>query len=196
VAQTVVDPTDQQTNPDNPFWDTRLPLVQTFEFEGRNITVVANHLASKSGSAPLYGTEQNSTERQEDPTVNGSLDQRRAQAEAVNDYIAPRLADKENIVVLGDFNEFEFISPLETLSENLENLTLRERPDERYSYVFEGNSQSLDHILVSNKLSHWTKFDPVHINAEFAATPARSSDHDPLLASIDVSHLQKKSKPD
>ena len=190
APDTVVDPADQQVNTGNPFWDTRLPLVQTFEFRARHFTVVNNHFASKSGSAPLYGTEQNATERQEDPTVNGSLDQRRAQAKAVRDYVDPLLAFGANVVALGDFNEFEFISPLdEILTEELENLTLRLAPDERYSFIFEGNSQSLDHILVSPKLSSWTSFDAVHVNAEFAATDQRASDHDPLIASIDAARL-------
>ena len=188
--ETVVDPADQQVNPANPFWDTRLPLVQTFDFMNRHVMVVNNHFASKSGSAPLYGTAQNSTERQEDPTVNGSLDQRQAQALAVRDYLAPALADGANAVVLGDFNEFEFISPLDPiLSQNLVNLTLQLGADERYSYIFEGNSQSLDHILVSEGLNPWATFDAVHVNAEFAGTSSRASDHDPLIASIDLARV-------
>jgi predicted extracellular nuclease/2',3'-cyclic-nucleotide 2'-phosphodiesterase (5'-nucleotidase family) len=188
---TVVDPADQQANDTNPFWDTRLPLVQTFRFKGKDFTVVNNHLASKTGSAPLYGTEQNSTERQEDPTVNGDVDLRRAQAQAVRAYIDSHLAFGENVVVLGDFNEFEFISPLaEDLSDGLENLTLRLKEHERYSYVFDGNSQSLDHILVSENMSWASSFDAVHVNAEFAATAARGSDHDPLVVSIDAAKVR------
>jgi 2',3'-cyclic-nucleotide 2'-phosphodiesterase (5'-nucleotidase family)/endonuclease/exonuclease/phosphatase family metal-dependent hydrolase len=193
---TVVDPADQQVNEDNPFWDTRLPLAQAFEFNARQFTLVNNHFSSKSGSAPLYGTEQNSTERQEDPTVNGSLDQRRAQAEAVRDYVEPFIAFGGNAVVLGDFNEFEFISPLdEILTQELENLTLRLGEDERYSFIFEGNSQSLDHILISENLSQWSTFEAVHINAEFAATDARASDHDPLIVSINASRVRPAPPP-
>ncbi len=51
-TDSVVDPTDQQTNPANPFWDTRPPLVQTFEFDHRDFVVVNNHFASKTGSHP------------------------------------------------------------------------------------------------------------------------------------------------
>ncbi|HEU4894615.1 MAG TPA: endonuclease/exonuclease/phosphatase family protein, partial [Acidimicrobiia bacterium] len=188
---TVVDPADQQVNETNPFWETRLPLVQTFRFKGKDFTVVNNHLASKTGSAPLYGTEQNATERQEDPTVNGDVDSRRAQAQAVRAYVASHLAFGENVVVLGDFNEFEFISPLaEDLSDGLENLTLRLKEDERYSYVFDGNSQSLDHILVSDNMSRASSFDAVHVNSEFAATASRGSDHDPLVVSIDAAKVR------
>ncbi|MFD0980880.1 hypothetical protein [Tropicimonas aquimaris] len=51
------------------------------------------------------------------------------------------------MVVLGDFNEFEFVSPTEIIADaNLTNFTNFLPEDVRYSYVFEGNSQSLDHI--------------------------------------------------
>lgn len=190
-SDTVVDPADQQTNTANPFWDARLPLVQTFSFRGKDFTVVNNHLSSKTGSAPLFGTAQNSTERQEDPTVNGDVDVRRTQAQTIRAYVDSYLAFGENVVVLGDFNEFEFISPLATdLSDGLENLTMRLKKDERYSYVFEGNSQSLDHIVIGKNLSRASSFDVVHVNAEFAATAARASDHDPLLVSIDVKKVR------
>jgi hypothetical protein len=53
--------------------------------------------------------------------------------------------------------------------------------NERYSYVFEGNSQTLDHILVSRSLLDRTDFDVVHVNAEFGD---QASDHDPLVALI------------
>lgn len=187
---TVVDPADQQANEANSFWDTRLPLVQTFSFKRNDFTVVNAHLASKSGSAPLFGTEQNSTERQEDPTVNGDVDLRRAQAQSIRAYIDSHLAFGENVVVLGDFNEFEFISPLAEDLSDLENLTLREKKHERYSYVFDGNSQSLDHILVSKNMSRASSFDAVHVNVEFADTPSKASDHDPLLVSVDAAKVR------
>jgi len=176
---------DQQTNPDNPFFDARLPLVQTFGFRGNEVTLVNNHFSSKGGSAPLFGTAQNSTERQEDVTVNGSLDERQAQAAAVRDAVVGFGPDVD-VIVLGDFNEFEFISPVLTLAEVLTNLTLELPADERYSYVFEGNSQSLDHILVSEGLASTAEFDAVHVNAEFADVRTRASDHDPLVARFTV----------
>ena len=175
---------DQQTNPSNPFFGTRLPLVATFQFNGEEVTVVNNHLSSKGGSAPILGQEQPFDARQEDPTVNGSLDQRRDQAEAIKDFVDGILANdpNANVVVVGDFNEFEFVSPVTTLEESLNNLTNTLLEDERYSFIFQGNSQSLDHILVSDSLG--AAFDVVHVNSEFAETSQRASDHDPLLARL------------
>jgi hypothetical protein len=51
--------------------------------------------------------------------------------------------------------------------------------------VFEGNSQVLDQILVSNPLlaGFPVDYDPVHVNAEFAD---QASDHDPQVARLDL----------
>ena len=188
AVQTVTDPQDQQTNESNPFFGSRLPLVATFTFDGQEVTVISNHFSSKGGSKPLLGTTQRTVvadaepgEGQEDPEINGSLDERRDQAVSLKAYVDALLAEDAgaHIVVAGDFNEFEFISPLQTLETSLVNLTGTLAPDERYSYIFQGNSQSLDHILVSAALAEGAQFDAVHVNSEFAE---QASDHDPLLA--------------
>ena len=184
----ITDPSAQQTDPNNPFFDSRLPLAAKFTFDGKEVTVVNNHFSSKDGSAPIFGVEQPFAELQEDSTVNGGLDERQAQAQAVKGYVDGILAadDNANVIVLGDFNEFEFVSPVETLAENLTNLTETVSEDERYSAIFEGNSQSLDHILVSDNLEDNAEFDIVHVNTEFADTPQRASDRDPILASLTI----------
>ena len=60
---------------------------------------------------------------------------------------------RRNVVVLGDLNDFEFSTPLSDLKDGgLTTLIETLPPNERYTYVFEGNSQALDHILVSDNL--------------------------------------------
>jgi uncharacterized protein len=195
--QTVTDPQQQQQDSRNfsdyeagrnPFLDSRLPLSATFRFNGQEFTAVSNHFTSKGGSAPLFGQLQPSVDPgdpnggQEDPDINGGVEARRAQAEAVNNYVEGILATdpNANVAVLGDLNEFEFISPLEILEGNeLNNLTETLPENERYSYIFQGNSQSLDHILVTDNLLAGAEFDPVHVNSEFID---QASDHDPLLS--------------
>ena len=92
------------------------------------------------------------------------------------------------VVVLGDLNDFQFSAPVATLeAAGLTDLfgTLPEA--ERYSYVFQGNAQTLDHLLVSPSLQSALvpgSFDVVHVNAEFAK---QASDHDPQLARLLVS---------
>jgi predicted extracellular nuclease len=195
--QTVVDPLDQQTNEDNPFFDTRLPIVGNFTFNGQEVTVINNHFSSKGGSSPLFGQIQPATDLQEDSTVNGDVDDRREQAQAVKDYVDNILANNPNanVVVEGDLNEFEFISPLEILEESLSNLTETLPEDERYSFIFQGNSQALDHILVSPNLVEGVAFDAVHVNTEFAETDQRASDHDPLLARLTLQQEQPPVNP-
>ena len=54
---------------------------------------------------------------------------------------------------------------------------------ERYTYVFDGNAQSLDHLLVSPALAAQANpaLDIVHINAEFNP---QVSDHDPAVGAL------------
>ncbi|HEX2412775.1 MAG TPA: hypothetical protein VHJ39_16530 [Solirubrobacteraceae bacterium] len=55
---------------------------------------------------------------------------------------------------------------------------------ERYSYVSDGNSQTLDQILVSGSLTRpRPEYDSVQVNAEFAD---QASDHDPQVARLQV----------
>ena len=186
---TVTGPADQRTNPRNPFFNGRLPLIAGFRTRAPGhapVTVINNHFNSKRGSSPLVGQIQPSTELQESPGVNSGVDHRRRQARAVHDFVTARLAARgdAHIVVLGDFNEFAFVSPLRILERSLYNLTRNLPPSERYTYIFEGNAQSLDHVLVSPSLSASAEVDIVHVNAEFAETAARASDHDPILARL------------
>lgn len=161
------------------FSDARKPLVAEFDFNGETISVVNNHFTSKGGSTPIFGQVQ--------PFINGNEDKRNAQASIVRDYVAGLLDNDADakVVVLGDLNEFQFNTPLLTLkgeafallTDLIETLPLLER----YSYLFEGNAQALDHILVSPGLAGRAEFDAVHINAEFSE---QASDHDPLLTRL------------
>lgn len=188
-ATPLVDPADQAVNVMNPFFGSRISLAAQFVFAGESITVVNNHLSSKGGSAPILGVAQPFDARQEDVDVNGSLDERQLQAEAINAYVSDILAAdaQAHVVVLGDMNEFEFVSPVQDLlGQNLTNTTDSVDANERYSFVFQGNSQQLDHILLSESLAEAFELDIVHVNAEFAENASRASDHDPLLISVNL----------
>ena len=58
---------------------------------------------------------------------------------------------------------------------------------ERYSYVFEGNSQVLDQVLFSPNLvdQFLHVYDVVHVNSEFADA-VQASDHEPSVVRIDL----------
>lgn len=171
-----------RVDPTNPAFDaSRKPLAAEFKIRARKFFMVANHFNSKGSDQPLFGHFQ--------PPQRSSEVQRGQQAQVVSDFAAQILAidPNANVVVLGDFNDFEFSAALQTLQGGvLNNMTETLPQDQRYSYVFEGNSQTLDHILVSDRLRNSTAFafDVVHVNAEFAD---RTSDHDPPVVRFTLS---------
>ncbi|MFT3922033.1 MAG: PxKF domain-containing protein [Myxococcales bacterium] len=166
-----IDPTNSA------FANSRKPLAAEFVFQGATLFVIANHFNSKGGDQPLFGRFQ--------PPALSSEVQRLAQANVVADFVEQILAlDADaNVVVLGDLNDFEFSAPVNVLkSAGLTTLVETLPAQERYTYVYEGNSQVLDHVLVSNHaLSRTAGFDVVHVNAEFAS---QASDHDPGVARL------------
>ena len=95
------------------------------------------------------------------------------------------------VIVLGDLNDYPGSQSLAYLeAAGLENLVAHTSPAQRYTYIYQGVSQVLDHILISGSLHDQFLFiTPVHFNADYAEPYSRqetnfirSSDHDPLLA--------------
>jgi uncharacterized protein len=170
-----------RVDPQDPaFVDTRKSLAGEFRLRGRKVFVVANHFSSKSDDDPLFGRVQ--------PPVRASEVARHGQAQAVNDFVDELVAadPRANVIVLGDINDFEFSRTVELLEGGVLTTLMATLPKpERYSYVFEGNSQVLDQILVSDRLlrRYLVDYDPVHVNAEFAD---QASDHDPQVARLDL----------
>lgn len=171
------------------FANSRKSLAAQFVFNGENVIVIANHFNSKGGDQALYGGIQ--------PPARSSEVQRAKQARILNQFVQQTLAQNSqaNIVLLGDFNDFQFSNTLKVLKGNeLTNLVDTLPENERYSYVYEGNSQTLDHILMTSTIAKRAKLDIVHINSDFMEADGRVSDHDPLLARIDFT--PKKSDDD
>lgn len=157
------------------FNTSRKPLVGEFIFNGETVYVIGNHFNSKGGDQPLFGVNQ-------PPTLTSEV-QRTQQAMIVKNFVQSILAinPNANIVVAGDLNDFEFSNPLNILKSGGLNDLIETLPaNERYTYNFEGNAQTLDHILASSNLfNQLNGFDVVHINSEFAD---QISDHDPSIA--------------
>tara|TARA_B100001013_G_scaffold143522_1_gene84785 strand:+ start:125 stop:505 length:381 start_codon:yes stop_codon:yes gene_type:complete len=122
------------------------------------------------------------------PPKNGGFDRRVAQFNLVSSVVdgIVAAAPGARIVVLGDFNEFPFEEPLKSAGKGkagLQNLLELLPSTERYTYNFQGNSQALDHILVTGTLAQGAQVDIVHVNSEFAS---QVSDHDPVIATLKV----------
>jgi len=170
-------------DPANPaFADSRKPLVGQFRFRGVPVFVVAVHFASKGGDDPLFGRVQ--------PPQQPSTAKRVEQAEAVAGFARDLFAVEPGarLVVAGDLNDFEFSEPVHALvSAGLRDLPATLPDAERYTYVYEGNSEVLDHVLLSSSLAGLPyEYDIVHVNAEF---PDQVSDHEPQIVRLPSSLL-------
>ena len=163
---------------DPAFVTSRKPLAGEFRWRGETVFAVANHFNSKGGDQPLFGRFQ--------PPERVTEPQRHAQAEVVRAFVGQALdVDRRaRVIVMGDLNDFEFSETLDIVeSAPMTNLMETLDRDERYSYVFEGNSQTLDQILVTRALRRDAKYDSVHVNAEFFD---QASDHDPQVARLQI----------
>ncbi|MEN1938509.1 DUF6359 domain-containing protein [Paenibacillus sp. 102] len=176
-----------ETNPtrigqDNPLFEsTRKPLAAEFTFQGQNIVVVSNHLNSKIGDATPFGKIQ--------PLVLKSEEKRIQLAKEVNSFVKGIQNRDANapVVVVGDMNDFEFSKPLQALKGDvMKDMLETVSKENRYTYIHDGNAQVLDHILVTNNIAPHTVVDPVHLNSNIMKEHGRVSDHDPVLAQIDL----------
>jgi uncharacterized protein len=168
-----VDPTNRA------FTNSRKPLAVMFILDGEPLYVINNHLNSKGGDHSLFGAVQ--------PPILSSEVQRVQQAQIVHDFVVSILAvDPESrVIVMGDLNDFHFSAPVDALKGDiLQNLVETLPVERRYTYNYDGNSQVLDHILVSESLrGSLVSFEVLHLNSEFDYM-RQFSDHDPVLATF------------
>lgn len=160
----------------------RLPLVVDLRVAGAwgeplSVRIIDNHWKSKGG----------------DEAVNAP--RRRAQAEFVAGLAQEGLDGDPAaaVIVLGDLNDYLGSEPVETLRTATEP-DLEQAYDwlprlERYSYIFNGASQALDHLLFSpNLLAGLAEVNVMRVSADYAmpavedpASYRHASDHDPIM---------------
>jgi len=157
---------------------TRRPLTASFEFNGETVTLVNVHSTSRLGSDPLWGSTQ--------PPADAGDAARTAQAQGVRNWIDGKLATDPaaKIAVLGDFNGFTWENAIKALTNGglMEDLNTLLPEGERYSYIFDGNQQQIDHIIATKNLLQVAEFDNVHLNAQQPDALQLSTDHDAVLA--------------
>ena len=160
-------------------------------------TVVVNHMQSLINvDDPIQGPRQRL--------------KRRLQAEFTANLV--QSLQSENLVLVGDFNAFQFndgyvdvigtikgqpapedqvvLASPDLVDPNLTVLVDTLPPDQRYSFIFAGNAQTLDHVLVNGAmLQRLTRFTYARNNADFPESfggdPTRTervSDHDMPVA--------------
>ena len=173
--QATVELVSNEGAPETIFARPPLLLQATLLQNGQTLYVLNNHFLSLSAG-----------EAATEPV-------RTAQAQWNADLVAQLQADDPDasFVVLGDLNSFYQTLPLDTLEAvGLQHVYRFLEPGrEPYTYIFEGRTQTLDHILVSPALfGQLTAVSTLPINANYPIAdeddpaPWRISDHDPLIA--------------
>ncbi|MGH9792477.1 MAG: lamin tail domain-containing protein, partial [Candidatus Acidiferrales bacterium] len=165
------------------------------------VTVIVNHLRSFIDI--------------EDPADGNRVrTKRRAQAEFLANLVQARQAadPSEEIILVGDFNAFQFNDGLvdvmgalagspapanevvlaspDLVDPDLANLVHQAAAEQRYSFTFDGHAQVLDQVLVTSNLTpRFSRFHYARNNADFPETfrndatrPERYSDHDVPVA--------------
>ena len=176
-------------------------LTQAFTVNGANTDFVlaVNHFKSKGSDCASIG----------DPDLNDgqgncNLTRTRA-ATAVGQWIAQQYPD-QGVLVIGDLNSYAKENPLSALADaGFNELFAHLNKPNAYSYVFSGESGQLDHALANNALIdsivdvtewHINTDEPnildyneeyksaAQIEALYSAEAYRSSDHDPVVISL------------
>lgn len=175
------------------------------------VTVVVNHLRS------LIDVNSTAAGSRGWPSTGARVrGKRAAQALHLAEWIEARQqADAtERLVLVGDFNAFEFSDGLvdvmglitgqpaapgtvldhfdSPITRPLTTLTTLAPADERYSFTFDGNAQSLDHAVANDAVfasALVVQSTHASINADFSETrfgqgPVRTSDHDPVVVRL------------
>ena len=206
------------TNPDasTELLNDRPPLLLRAVVEHPNgaseaFTVINNHMRSLGGASDTaagsngWATsgERVRAKRGQQAVFLANIVQQRQTADS-----------NERLLLLGDFNVFEFNDGLvdgmgivtgnaapadqvlthfpSPVTTPLTVLTPLSPRDDRYSFAFDGNAQSLDHAVVNQRVLDSllaVKAEHARINADFAETrfgtgPLRVSDHDPVVLQL------------
>ncbi|MET1257068.1 ExeM/NucH family extracellular endonuclease [Aliikangiella maris] len=190
----------------------RQPLAQSFKEINSNevITVAVNHFKSKGSACDNLIYNGVADTDQNDGQGNCNLT-RLAAANALADWLAtyPTGQQDTDILIIGDLNAYAKEDPIQAIiNKGYTNVADSFNGSSAYSYVFSGESGSLDHALASQSLTNKvTDVVEWHINADepraldynleyksaqqqqdwYAADAFRASDHDPVIVEIKTS---------
>ena len=164
------------------FKSTRKPLVAHFRFKagingGKDFFVINNHLNSKRSDGKIWGSPQ--------PVHRSSETKRHKQAEIITAFIRSITDIRPEAVIIsaGDYNDFWFSETVAIFKNaGMKNIIETLPENNRYTYIYDGLSQTLDNILVTDNVRIDTA-DVLHLNAEMPPRD-RLSDHDPLFVQL------------
>jgi len=179
----------------------RPPLAQTFSVNAapsQHFVMIVNHFKSKG--CPGSGADADQGDLQ------GCYNAKRTvQAQEMVKIVNTIKASEPNVLVVGDLNAYSQEDPIKTLEAGgLVNVTTARIPAaERYSYVFDGQSGELDHIMATASLNALAPAATIwHINADepsvidyntefknpdlYTDSAYRASDHDPVILGLNL----------
>lgn len=162
------------------FSNSRKPSVWLLEKNNQQFFVIGVHLISQGTNAPDWGSQQ--------PPERPSDRQRIDQARALNEFIGDILSSEPDIpiFVVGDMNDDPWSESMQTLvGESLMSASTFDAVDERYSYIFEGNAQLIDQILINKNLArNIIQARYMHLNT-YLNSSDQLSDHDPVVVEVE-----------
>ncbi len=164
------------------FANTRKPLVTNLSINGREVIVIAVHLTSRGADSPLFGEIQ--------PISEPERSKRMAQASYIGQYVRELLRKSPETIVLvaGDFNDYPWSDTLTSIKGGATLFDVGELivPEERYTYIFDGNAFQFDTILISTTFPvEGIRAEILHINTLLDET-LQFSDHDPVLVDLSI----------
>lgn len=181
-------------NDESIWFNAREPIAQSFTSGAVTFTVVVNHLKSKSASDSATGDNADAGDGQ--GQFNGD---RVRQARSLATFVDQLKTDSgsDDVLLLGDFNAYTHEDPMQVLYDK-QYVDLNTTGEA--SYVFGGESGSLDHAIASPSLAaRVTGVDVWQINSHesfafqydghpafYAPNPYRASDHNPIVVGLDT----------
>ncbi len=168
-------------NTDVSFEGVRKPVVAHVQILGKDVFVIVNHLKSKRSDGKLYGALR--------PVVRHSEEKRIPEGKFVGAFLKTLHSayPKALLISMGDMNDFEFSPTMTAMKGSIMVNTVEMLPEaERHTYVYKGNSQVLDGLLINKEYKDATQVDILNINSEFTAVQGAFSDHDPILVQVKV----------
>ncbi|CAD5371323.1 Nuclease [Rubrivivax sp. A210] len=196
--------------------NNRPTLAQPFVMpNGERFSLLVNHFKSK-GSCPAAGDPDFAGNNDIGDGQGCWNALRLAQAQRLRTFVAQvqAAAGSNDVLLIGDFNAYAQEDPIFDLVSSGYSDQVARFGGFGYSYVFDGAAGRLDHAIANasmatrvNRVAHW------HINADetaladynlefkapltctggalcpddpYAATPFRSSDHDPVLLGLNI----------
>lgn len=159
---------------------SRPPLLVKVQLEGSEVELILlnNHFTSMSGGEAATEPRRNAQAAWNVTVMEEIL------AEDPAAYLS----------VIGDLNSYFHTRPIDTLrNAGLVHVFERLPAEERYTYVYQGVSQTLDHIMVTPSLDALIQQVYVlHVNADYPipapddSTPLHKSDHDPVIVIFSI----------